>query len=439
MDLLHEFLDAKSLIFFSQTNQCCAKLSNKVISQKLAAFSPYFVTPDWLINKLLLFVLLEHFKDSRALTLNPENPVIQDDLQVLIIKFCYGHLRFDVIPRNIYIYLISFVYEAINGHPTSLPVSIKACKIELVRKMRSFALEKSFAYITEKTTVENSPKWKRNLAFFHSQPDKAQVMAHFAIPTTTITMEIMYNLALEPEFDIAIAEVLQDPLKKMDPVYFGLVSGSFHWNAMNRELLIAHVSKLSQEFLHFIFKTFYLPVENKAVICSVMADPPESCAFYTSSLVKELPSNQFHLIDAGSMFRWGDRVSLYHLNLFASVIDSETPLTCNEAAFMISKGSYVYFECLIKESKQPWRLARSLFVIPEIRRKLYHAIKSIDPLLLFAGPIDISNMNNAANMTYCFDASSPDRVKYREFLEEANHSIFLDRTVTFHQILTELK
>lgn len=457
--LFETFLDVKSLIETSKTCRYFEKFSAAAVSQKLRLFNPHFATEDSLVNNLLLAVLSEHFKDST----NLRSSSIQDELQLLILKYIYDQLSFNVIPKNIYLYIIVFINEAVFGVEATVPLNREQVKIDFVRRLRTFNLPKCFEFFQ---AIERT-FWLQEMAFFHSRPTKEELIQKYGIPEIDFIYNAL-NREKEFEFQYAILEIFQNPREELNQLHFSFREGAFHRTSLSRELFEAAVSRTSTDGLMISLSNFVfvdvdlssksLSLEHKSIICHELRRRsisilPVACQFYTSSLLNELPPSQYEAVRKSELIR-DNRTNLYRINLISNLIEYDA-IDYLDILSMTCASTDLYLESAIKDSKQPWRLFQELEVsmnpyilMHKLKKKYFDimcdVLKRTDPFIfltlsmktLKALKVHIKPSSEFSEKIYDFSSL---KLLSKFPLFKGKTRRFLNRKLSFLEILHGLK
>jgi hypothetical protein len=152
--IVSEFLDFTDFPKLSQIDCSFHDSLKRIVIERLVNFHPHFPTDNSLVNSLLYSVLNQHFRPIKR----SNDPLFHDHLQLLVAKYFFDDLDFDVIPLNIYYYIICFVFEMIYETDLKTPNSKQeflsqfVCSFEIALETNS--LEQSYKYVLSKYHAE---------------------------------------------------------------------------------------------------------------------------------------------------------------------------------------------------------------------------------------------------------------------------------------------
>jgi hypothetical protein len=156
--IVSEFLDFTDFPKLSQIDCSFHDSLKRIVIERLVNFHPHFPTDNSLVNSLLYSVLSQHFRPIKS----SNDPLFHDHLQLLVAKYFFDDLDFDVIPLNIYHYIICFMFEMIYETDLKTPSSKQeflnqfVCSLEMVSETNS--LEQSYNYVLSMFHAEEMEK-----------------------------------------------------------------------------------------------------------------------------------------------------------------------------------------------------------------------------------------------------------------------------------------
>jgi hypothetical protein len=351
-----ECLDVVSLKRISQTNHLFHQFSKALQYSRLYKFDPYFMTEDRLVNEFLYYVLLEHFPISKGGS-------VRDDLQLLAMKFVYGELDYKVLPRNVYFYVISFMYDFVFGPGAAVPTSVTSCKISFLRLVQQEKLPKSLAYL--------AAKHEGYISFFtrkkQNHPSARDILAHFSI--NRIDSDLVGSLFSRYECEIAVA-ILEGLTDEIPTALLPMVLETLNTQnvssrlLMNRFVLVAGLAAC-RELLGTLVDP-PLTFGHKSVLFKVLggAEEREFSVFYgaiSSFSLVEYEAENFgseqlmqHLKDLIG----GEEVSLFTLQAFSDLLHLASEKILNDLLKELTTSTCaltqdLYLEVLLRESERP--------------------------------------------------------------------------------------
>jgi hypothetical protein len=348
-------LDFKSIKKLSQCSKNTALLSDSTIALRLASFNPHFVFDDELVNSLLLAVLDKHFPKSKNLS----SETIQDELQLLIMKYSRNHLKYHSIPKNIYFYLITFIYEAVNGVDATFDISTRYfCFLLLKFKipesykyyMRFFA-DRVFKYPVNSPCVEH-------LNFFSLNPSKEEVRRFFEIPADI--NDWVKPREMHIVFYNAILEIFYDEFTDENVVKL-YAACNMNYSVFSKAFIRRYFSIIDEAALTraYNFHIFYSNT-NRAIICNELSvrfgKTIDTCYFSTRNSLNQLSMDRLASFDSETIFKQLTRypkIRIYDLELIVTVMNSGliTPkLRLQIFRYYIYRYSYEVVELLVKET-----------------------------------------------------------------------------------------
>jgi hypothetical protein len=148
--LVSEFLDFTDFPKLSQIDCSFNDSLKRIVIVRLVNFHPHFATDNSLVNSLLYNVLSQHFRP----VISSNDPLFHDHLQLLAAKYFFDDLDFDVIPLNIYHYIICFMFELIYETDIKTPNSkrefLNQFVYSLVMASEKNSMEQSYKYVLSK-------------------------------------------------------------------------------------------------------------------------------------------------------------------------------------------------------------------------------------------------------------------------------------------------
>jgi hypothetical protein len=152
--IVSEFLDFTVFPKISQIDCSFNDSLKRIVLVRLVNFHPHFATDNSLVNSLLYSVLNQHFRPIKS----SNDPLFHDHLQLLAAKYFFDDLDYDVIPLNIYYYIICFVFEMIYETDLKTPNSkrefLNQFVYSLVMASEKNSLELSYKYVLSRYHAE---------------------------------------------------------------------------------------------------------------------------------------------------------------------------------------------------------------------------------------------------------------------------------------------
>jgi hypothetical protein len=190
LKLITEFLDMKTLAKLSKLNRENSDFVKDAVYTRLSGFHPYLFTEDLFVNHIIFCILNSHFPDIRD-SFTDKN--IHDNLQLLSAKYHFNDLDFSLIPRNIYHYVICFLFELIYKSDLYSHRNKWEFLGNFVCSFRGLehSMEQSYAYVlsqyqaqereSELDMKEFYSEQVQHLEFFHSNPSLQDIKSRFKI------------------------------------------------------------------------------------------------------------------------------------------------------------------------------------------------------------------------------------------------------------------
>jgi hypothetical protein len=454
VQIIGGFLDFESVLALRKVSVHYLELSYSMVKLRLANFCPYFVFEDVFLNDLMLYFIDKHFLESETI----KSPSLPDELQVLILKYNYDGLKYDVIPRNIYFYLISFLYSLVYGINATCPVSTEAAIFDAIRLIKSSDAPLTLEYLrTHKNIV--SEKNIRHLEFFAGKPTKEDVMNEYRI--RDVNTFFGFN-----EFSIAIIESLIEYITFEGLEHFcrgGIRYFDHFYSPIISHRLALHIKDNDWDYNHR--SNNFLKIELKYALCVKNPEYHPDCDVILRRIIADIPfdhDNSEYLSNPAmielilSCFKYFDgRSNLYQIDLYSSCINSPLlPIRsrANSVRNLSYRSSRVFFETVAKENMQPFNIfcvlepvvgmTDNIFEIAfaaytdSFASVFFEMLHSNDPImLLFCGENLLKSARKFIvdqfdlNKTYIFDLRPHWSYTAR----------FFGRTIHFKQMIKELE
>jgi hypothetical protein len=453
-----KFLDFKSIVTLRKASINTREISNFIVKIRLASFCPYFVFDGAFLNDLLLFVIDEHFPESS----NLNSPSIKDELQVLILKFNFGELNYEIMPRNIYFYLIAFINEFIYGANSTVQVTRELCLFDSIRSIIKYNFPRTFAYLKTLQSTDFPDEYIRNLEFFSTDPSKEDVRLFFGVYDFTLWRKcpimgsfelIIYDYFVDEDIStddlVLLCRFLEHHFWHYSSAVMDRISSDLKENKWNM---------LNTRCLNFSFDSMYS-------ICERYPDSTPDCALILKRVIRDMPlespnevSEPSDIEGIISLFKYFEgRSNLYQIDLFSQCINSPH-LTVERRSFHLRLIQYhlntLFFDVSLKENPRPFNMfsidpySHTLFPVysfakvnHDIMSTFFDQLNSRDPIvLLFMFSANsllaikqyiLSNFD--LNRTYRFDFGG------LELVSPYNIMPLAGRTLHFKQIIKELR
>jgi hypothetical protein len=359
MDLMAQtvgsFLRFKSIASLRKVSIDYKQISYLMVKFRLAKFCPYFVFDDLFLNDLLLYVIDEHFLESSNLS----SPSIQDELQLLILKFNFSNLNYNLIPRNIYFYLIAFINEVVHGVNSTVPFTQDSCLMDSIRFISAGDFPKTLNYLRNLGVGIFYAGYYENLEFFALRPTKEEIKNKFQIDNVNTWHT---SIGVFDEFQLLISESLIDdfnPDSLVDFCNFTAPGSCYISPIINGRLLeYINANLVDPQSL----SVFRMKFEIKMTICAKYPESDSICEILTRRIISDMPledepslnlSDSSHIENILTAFMYFDgRSNLYQVNLY-SLCHSSPQFSKEMRPYYIRSQSYnsmvFYFEAMIKD------------------------------------------------------------------------------------------
>jgi hypothetical protein len=464
MDLMNQevgsLLDFNSMINLRKTSINSKALSDSILKFHLAKFSHHFVFNDFLLNGLFKYVLEIHFPESSNLS----SPSIKDEMQVLILKFNYGYLNYNAIPRNIYFYIISFIYEFVNGPNSLVPISKDLCLLESIRLVFREDYPRTLNYIR---TLGFGAKFYEILDLILAKPSKVDLLRHLEIlgfdlwweskeisdVLKIFVMEAFIN-DLSPEFLLEFfkSSFTTSKLCVHSPVFMDRILSDFSENGLN-----IMASGMIQFF----------PFDSMYSLCSQYPYSSPDCVMILEKFARQLPLEDTvipsrTLLDSKSMsikaslniFKYFYfSINIYQVDLFSQCINSPHISAEFRSRYFSSWLPYplrmFFLDVSVKENPRPFNLfyvtlnqMTPVYFIAEFDTvtlsTFFELLNSRDPILLLLVMNTECFIASKPYITDKFDLNKTYRFCDDFFLNSGDFFHFYGRTMHFKQIVKEL-
>jgi hypothetical protein len=372
MDLMNQevgsLLDLKSMINLRKTSINSKKLSDSMLKFRLANFCPYFVFDDLFLNDLLLYLLDKHFPE----TSNLSSPSVKDELQVLIIKFNYGYLNYNTIPRNIYFYLISFINEFVNGPNSTVPFTEELCMFDSIRLICKGESHKTLDYLKILGYGVFNELSLEILNLLLDNPSKEEIIQKLGIVDL---YSWILSSNINPGLKFYIIEIFINVLsmEELNNIFMmkpGL-SLFFFNSAIFGDRVLSDM--IENNLSHSYPIANYLSFDSMYSICLQFPDSSPKCGLILKRVLRDMiPLEDINILDASNIknifalfMHFEGRSNIYQADLFSHCINS---LSFSEQNLIILpyKTKIFFLDVFLKESYLPFRLFRvdGKFVMP---------------------------------------------------------------------------
>lgn len=348
--ILSSYLDYQSKILFGSV---CNSERNFVLNDtrnRLYCFNPHFVTTDNIVNDILCKVITEHFSSFSKIELNDS---FIDALEILIIKFFLDHLNFNVIPRNIYYYVLSFISEFVFGTNAIIPATNSELKVDLLRKFRFYRIPKSLDLIINSagTNTIFPTSWIDNLKLFLSK-----------LSIDTFDYKSVKKLSKIYEFRVILHEILlTSRLRSIMPV-FSMIESSIFSPILFYEIY----SSVDEEHLVYdfdmIIDSLSYRIEANKLLTKKFNRPHNLDNLLTRSSKEPFyiqDSPDISPLDLVKTFASSKSLSLAYLDIFSKFIQSDKFNSNDLGQFLnviFCFSNVLLFEILVKEKKVPLKM-----------------------------------------------------------------------------------
>jgi hypothetical protein len=449
------FLDFKSLISWRQTSALSNNISKLSVKFRLARFNPYFVFDDLLINDLLLFVLDEHFSESE----NLNSPAIRDELQVLILKFSLDDLNYNVIPRNIYFYIISFINSTLNGLNSTVGVSKQMCFLDAIRSISMHDFPKTLEYLITHKPEKQHKNYIKNLMFFSRRPSIGEIRAEFKILDIEAWIR---TYSIHVLFKILVAEYLIEDFTpegalNLSHIYYG----EYFKSPIIVNRIVSDINE-NRSAVHSMAH-FCVPFDLIHAVCVKNADSNSKCEFILKRIVvsdadQAVDFTNSTLIESiiKSFIHFEKRSNLFQIDLYSRCINSPF-IDVNKREYLIDRMSpisiHFYLEAMIKENSRSFNVfwttpSQYKYIMRNFVSQLesdtdlsifFELLNSDDPMAVLILLPKSALLASKRHITDKFDLNKSYRIHFSHWTRSSfKLDIFKDRTVHFKQIIKEL-
>lgn len=383
------FLDFKSirrLLSVNQSSRDCAEVS---IHFMLHDFDPYFLTSDSLVNKLLFFILAEHFPQSHSRT----SPTFQDELELLTLKFNFEPESFSKIPRNILYYFLCLFHEMSYGLDSPVPTDKSLGRVHFIRQLRLNNLPTSYYYYINNAIDPMHPEQVYYVRMFESKPDSEKLKSIFGIQIVSYASIVRLNL--REEFQVAIIETLfaEFPVSDLNILVIYLCNFNSYSNVVDDKVTIYSEYVRSRDFR--FLKAKNLNIKRAFPLCDHIAWFQQ---IYTADSINHFSlealaalEQDFVIFEIGTTISRVQSLSLANLEMLSQLVNSEFFIDSLDLAIAFEKAfqsaNRLLFELLVKESNRPlcafYRIDKGC-IHSSLQSKFFDEKMSIEFLKLFA-------------------------------------------------------
>jgi hypothetical protein len=458
VDLMNQevgsFLDLKSMINLRKTSINSKKLSDSMLKFRLAKFSHHFVFDDFLLNVLFKNVLDKHFPESSNLS----SPFIKDEMQVLILKLNYGGLNYDLVPRNIYFYLISFIYEFVNGPNSLVPISKDLCLLDSIRLVCRKDFPRTLDYIR---TLGFGAKFYEILDLLLDGPSKDEVIQKVGIVDLS---DWRYSLVFKRfgnALKVLVAEIIIDDVLTDQLLEF-INSGLDLWQLCGHSSIIMGriLSELGNDRLNILSMRNLIrniSFDSMHSFCAQNPTISPDCELVLKRTLRDLPldeteSTSIELSDIENILNlfghFKSSISLYQAELFSQCINSPL-LSLERHSFHSRMMTYeiksFFLEIYLKENTRPFNsFFNSIGPLLYIYKADLASLSILTELLNSRDPIVLlrlmSKESIIASKRYIidkFDLNKTYCISSMHLLLDFYPRLHSSRTVHFKQIIQE--
>jgi hypothetical protein len=320
-DIMDRFLDFDALVAFRQINRDNSQIPDEFLYRHLANFNPYYLVEDAIVNKLLFAVISKHFVKSK----NLQSPHIYDELQLLILKFNVEKLNFEVIPKQIYFYLIAFINETVHGLNAGIPFDRYFVLENLATLLRQNEMPESLEFFKEnKESFQMTIRFKldidADLDFLHSKPTKEEIRDRFAFDSSDVS-RWLHSSQFTPFIVRSVAELFVDEIPSEQLILL-------YPNILSKKPFLDKLVSLpgSQEIIKdFISRSNF---HDCAAFCAIYEDAfhvelPE-CYLYSRNVLKEFSFDDLQLESFAALefFYISSHYDIYLIDMVKAILGS---------------------------------------------------------------------------------------------------------------------
>jgi hypothetical protein len=254
-----------------------------------------------------------------------QSPQIYDELQLLILKFTVEKLNFEVIPKQIYFYLIAFINENVHGLNAGIPFDRYFVLENLATLLRQNEMPESLEFFKEnKESFQMTIRFKldidADLDFLHSKPTKEEIRDRFAFDSSDVS-RWLHSSQFTPFIVRSVAELFVDEIPSEQLILL-------YPNILSKKPFLDKLVSLpgSQEIIKdFISRSNF---HDCAAFCAIYEDAFHvelaECYLYSRNVLKEFSFDDLQLESFAALefFYISSHYDIYLIDMVKAILGS---------------------------------------------------------------------------------------------------------------------